>query len=267
MSFHLVASFAACGLLLLALVFAAEALGAFGRLAIRRALHAAPRRVRAARGRWLAFLVLGVANATGAVALATVVWIEEAEEGWVGAGLGRRGAGPPIQESAMTEFNPETSAGEVSPAATIDPSGWLAQETACERLAAEQRPSNKDAVFAALAEAGIATVSVSFDGGGDSGQIESIEARDEAGEVALPEVTVEMVGTEWDGNGYVVGRRAVALAEAVETLAYGCLESVHGGWENNEGAYGEFTFDVASRTIQLVHNERFIETETFEHEW
>ena len=34
------------------------------------------------------------------------------------------------------------------------------------------------------------------------------------------------------------------------------LEQTHGGWENNDGAYGEFTFDVAERTIKLDFNER-----------
>jgi hypothetical protein len=45
---------------------------------------------------------------------------------------------------------------------------------------AAPRPANKAVVFAALAGTGVATVAVSFDGYGDSGQIESIEARDAA---------------------------------------------------------------------------------------
>ena len=30
----------------------------------------------------------------------------------------------------------------------------------------------------------------------------------------------------------------------------------HDGWENSDGAYGDFTFDVAERTITLDYNER-----------
>jgi ParB family transcriptional regulator, chromosome partitioning protein len=43
------------------------------------------------------------------------------------------------------------------------------------------------------------------------------------------------------------------------------LEETHGGWENNDGAYGEFTFDVANRTITLAYNERHMESDYSEH--
>jgi hypothetical protein len=35
-----------------------------------------------------------------------------------------------------------------------------------------------------------------------------------------------------------------------------------GGWEINEGSYGEITVDVAARTIRVEHNERVMETHT-----
>lgn len=57
------------------------------------------------------------------------------------------------------------------------------------------------------------------------------------------------------------------LAEAIETLAYAFLESTHGGWENNGGAYGEFDFDVAAGTITLDYNERFESSENYTHEF
>ena len=57
------------------------------------------------------------------------------------------------------------------------------------------------------------------------------------------------------------------MHDAIERLAYDLLEETHGGWENNEGAYGEFVFDVAERTIRLEYNERVMETEYSEHEW
>ncbi len=57
------------------------------------------------------------------------------------------------------------------------------------------------------------------------------------------------------------------LAEGIETLAYDVLESVHDGWENNEGAFGEFTFDVGARTIRLEYNERYETSELSEHEF
>ena len=52
---------------------------------------------------------------------------------------------------------------------------------------------------------------------------------------------------------------------AVECLAYDVLERTHGGWENNDGAYGDITFDVAERTITLDYNERYTASENYTH--
>ena len=49
-------------------------------------------------------------------------------------------------------------------------------------------------------------------------------------------------------------------------MAYRFLDQTHDGWENDDGAYGEFTFDVAERSITLEYNERYIETHYHEHE-
>jgi hypothetical protein len=57
------------------------------------------------------------------------------------------------------------------------------------------------------------------------------------------------------------------LKGIIETLAYDLLESEHGGWENNEGAYGEFRFDVADRTITLGCHIRLSSSEYSETSW
>lgn len=55
------------------------------------------------------------------------------------------------------------------------------------------------------------------------------------------------------------------MKEAIERLAYDFLEETHGGWENNEGAYGDFLFDVTERTITLNYNERIDTSEYTQH--
>ena len=40
-----------------------------------------------------------------------------------------------------------------------------------------------------------------------------------------------------------------------------------GGWEINEGSYGDIEIDVAKSKIKLVHNERIVETNTSRQEW
>ena len=165
-----------------------------------------------------------------------------------------------------------------------------------QRLAEEIRPGNKAALFDALAAANITLVTVTFDDVGDSGQIESIDVRSggadpvqqgreayrgqrspevdaqhdgiatkREAEASLPNVQVKIVTPLWDGSG--TETLQLTVHDAIEKLAYDLLEETHGGWENNEGAYGEFVFDVAERTIRLEYNERVMETEYSEHEW
>lgn len=135
-----------------------------------------------------------------------------------------------------------------------------------ETRASAIRPANKIALFDALAASGITQVTVSFDGYGDSGQIEDISAVGAGGgHMALPETEIRIATTSW-GNAEITEHR-MAVREAVEQLTYDCLAQTHPGWENNDGAYGEFTFDVAARVITLEHNERFTATETYADEF
>ena len=140
-----------------------------------------------------------------------------------------------------------------------------AQYAARKRLADEVRPINKNALFDALAVTNITTVVVTFDGEGDSGQIESVDARAGEDAAALPTTTVAIRNVAWDGSSaHVV---TLSIADAIEKLAYAFLEELHDGWENNDGAYGEFTFDVAERTITLDYNERTMTSEHYAYEW
>lgn len=142
---------------------------------------------------------------------------------------------------------------------------YLTQAAARDLLQAELLPANKAAIFAALASAGIVSVVVVFDGGGDSGQIESIEARDAAGDIALPDMPVEIASPSYSDPS--IDRRTMPLADAIETMAYDLLAATHCGWENNDGAYGEFTFDVVTRVISLDHNDRYVAVESYSHEF
>jgi hypothetical protein len=131
------------------------------------------------------------------------------------------------------------------------------------RLCVELRLHNKTVVFDALDAAGIATVVVSFDGYGDSGQIERVEV--EGAVDALPAATVEIATAIW--GELEPQRQSMSLADAIEKLIYDFLGSAHDGWEDNDGAYGEFTFDVADRTIRLDYNERYTASVKYSHEF
>jgi hypothetical protein len=158
-----------------------------------------------------------------------------------------------IQEQIMTETIPTT------PAADVTKSDWQTMQANLDRLEAELRLHNKTAVFDALAARGVTFVVVSFDGYGDEGQIQNIEVK--AGEeiIAIPGGEVMFAHAEWGDSE--PRRSNVTIRNALEHLTYDFLTATHCGWENDEGAYGEFTFDVAARTITLDFNERFIESE------
>lgn len=111
----------------------------------------------------------------------------------------------------------------------------MAQIAAENTARANLRPSNKAAVFAALAGAGIATVTVTFDGCGDSGQIESIEARDASGaDVLLPEETIAIVAIVWGQSS--PEPRTMSVEQAIEHLVYDALTETHGGWWSRDKA-------------------------------
>ena len=61
--------------------------------------------------------------------------------------------------------------------------------------------------------------------------------------------------------------REMAIGEAIETIVYECLEKTHDGWEINDGACGEFVFDVPLRRMTLDYNQRLTTYESHTHEF
>jgi len=124
---------------------------------------------------------------------------------------------------------------------------------------------NKTAVMTALKAAAITTVMVRFDGEGDSGQIEEINAFQGGRGQPLPEAEVEIKRLNFPSSKRNAQR--LPLRDAIEHLCYDLLATEHDGWENNDGAFGEFTFDVKQRRIALEFNGRFCDYTTSEHAW
>jgi len=125
------------------------------------------------------------------------------------------------------------------------------------KASAKANRLNKGIVFDALSKAGITHVRVGFDGEGDQGQMERAAAQTNGNEVEFPAVTLSL----WEAAFGCAELSAceLDLQSGVEHLCYAYLEQEHGGWENNEGGFGEFTLDVAARTITLDFNGRIID--------
>ena len=125
--------------------------------------------------------------------------------------------------------------------------------------------ASKEILFDYLAKKGVKKVEVSFDGGGDDGQINSIaiDGKYESKITSDKLVGVYVVDCRrFDSktNTFVpVFREASDLEDVLTSLCYEALETVAPGWENNEGAEGFFDFDVKKRKLTLSFGERITE--------
>lgn len=163
----------------------------------------------------------------------------------------------------MTQTEPSLAA-PMAPS-KIDFTAMLARQAERDARIAALRPANKDRLFDGLLAAGVTHVTVSFDGYGDSGQIESIAAWSGETTVDFPDTRIGYAALTWDDPE--VEMRDLSLEDVVEQLAYDFLSDTHGGWENNDGAHGEFCFDAAARCIHLEFNERFTSSELYTHDF
>lgn len=165
----------------------------------------------------------------------------------------------------MSDNHPDTPENQPIPVPAVDLTSWFEKDREYARRAEELLPANKTVLFDVLAAAGITRVIVHFDGYGDSGQIEDVEAKAGDEIVDLPDERIEILDPMW--GSAEIERQTHTMREAVETMSYSFLRQTHVGWENNDGAYGDFSFDVAERTISLDYNERFTSSDNYFHEF
>lgn len=152
------------------------------------------------------------------------------------------------------------------------------------RNAEERISKNKHFVFDLLDSKGVKSVSVQFDGSGDSGSVESIdlqltkrnygEKNYEPSQKEKADLLNTMISgvkilecTMFSSEGWQekISEKPATLQEGIESIAYDALKATHEGWENNDGAYGTVTFDAESRSVTMEYYER--STEYSEHEF
>lgn len=164
----------------------------------------------------------------------------------------------------MTTHTPDPASLAPDAAAAAQPAqgvpDYAALDVAHQALSARLHPANKADLFAVLDGAGIVTVTVAFDGYGDSGQIESVDAIGKDGvSRELPATSITIRRALWGEPE--PANEEMTVAEAVERLAYDFLGGTHPGWEINDGSFGTFVFDVAAGAITLDCNLRFTAAE------
>jgi hypothetical protein len=151
----------------------------------------------------------------------------------------------------------------------------MAQIKADQLKKADRVKYHTNLLFDTLAQTKVSFIEVSFEGCGDSGQIEAVDYTDSKGkgidELYLDKVIVKGSAKtsyhKWDEK-----KKEMVLTEAkegnvreiIEEVCYDKLGASHGGWEINEGSYGTFYFDVSTRKVRLEYNERIEEVRTSE---
>ena len=119
---------------------------------------------------------------------------------------------------------------------------FFAQMLESQRRAAEQRVETRAALLTELRALGVRSIEVQYEGYGDSGNVEDV--------VVSPD-TITLTD---------------ALRSRVEDFGWDFAYALSPGFENNEGGYGELTWAIEADKINVSHSNRYIETDTTEHE-
>jgi hypothetical protein len=141
--------------------------------------------------------------------------------------------------------------------------------------AAKRIQLNKHILFDVLDAHGVDSVEVTFDGSGDSGSITDISFFDDSVDVSptpdeimakIVEGAKVLVSTGFSSSGFTenFSETPITVRELIESITYDGLKAKHEGWENNDGAYGEFNFDCDSRNVTMEYYERSTEYDTHE---
>lgn len=131
--------------------------------------------------------------------------------------------------------------------------------------------NNRDILLETLTRLGISQVCITYEGGGDSGDVENVSVEPDALSPLLDTETVVV----WQ-RSFVQGRyeqmyaldaaKPHSLADALKYFALDWLELGYSGWEINEGAQGTVTIDVAERRCVLEHRQFYTESTLYEDE-
>lgn len=114
---------------------------------------------------------------------------------------------------------------------------------------AQRRVAALKALPPQLSAFGVATVTARYSGCSDSGQFDEFSYLTAA-------------------NADVSDAIPAKLHQQVENLLYDALEARHGGWEDNEGAEGEFRWTLANNHFEHLHKSFYTECYTTEqHGW
>lgn len=157
----------------------------------------------------------------------------------------------------------------------VDMKSILEQMAADRKKRATSAELNKVALVRAVKPLGLTRIEVEFSGGGDSGQIDEVRyfvGKQQLGDVDAIKKTLVVEASISDSTTYcetkkewVTTTKSPNIEELVEQICYDLLGANHGGWEINEGSFGEFIFSFnKGNKIHLTFHQRIESTEMSE---
>jgi hypothetical protein len=139
-----------------------------------------------------------------------------------------------------------------------------------QALAMQAQEKNREILIQALKDQGVVMATVDYSGAGDSGDTCDLAVQPPELLAGLTEIQVKQHIVDVQYLGY--GQRAcsmreteMALDEAVRDFAMRWVDSLYGGWENNDGACGTVTLNVTDNLIVLEHTAYYTESTSYEH--
>lgn len=155
----------------------------------------------------------------------------------------------------MTAENNEPAVGS--------PEWWVQQRGEWARKEAETRAHGVEGLKEAipfLARLGITLVVMSYNGEGDSGDIEDIEIQ---GKATAPK-TCEDLDKALETFPEETNAPKRFCIEALKDRAFEILPA---GFEINDGSYGQVILDCENNKVRLENNARIVEIHSEEQEW
>ena len=112
-----------------------------------------------------------------------------------------------------------------------------------------------------------AQIVVTFDGCGDSGQIEDMDFQfndsmppKHPATLSIGVFDVQEGFEHHEGRWQpIIKQKELTLADALELITYDILNENIPGWEINEGTSGTINYDIATGVIRCEFNERVVE--------
>lgn len=129
---------------------------------------------------------------------------------------------------------------------------------------------NRQQLVQAMVELGLSSVTVTYTGSGDSGQIDDVSFDPSTALAAGRAVRVAMREWRWseaDRRGHE--HLAFSELDLVKLAGLLCDTAIalcdHDGYENNDGGEGRFTLQAEGASAELEHSDFYVERETSTH--